>query len=146
MIKDFAREHHGRGLAKYFYYTECNRHPDEKIDPAPYTYPGPNPHSKETSVLMMADAVEAASRSLKEHTPEALKELVNKIIDSQIADGLHSESTLEFKDIAPIKQAFVKRLQTIYHSRISYPKAPAKAPDGQSAADAPAGSGASPAQ
>ncbi len=149
VIKDFVREHHGRGIAKYFYYTECNRHPDVKVDPAPYTYPGPNPRSKETSVLMMADAVEAASRSLKEHTPEALKELVNKIIDGQIADGLHSESTLEFKDVAPIKQAFVKRLQTIYHSRISYPKAPANAPDGPAAADTQAsadGSGASSAQ
>ena len=126
VIMDFISEHHGRGLAKYFYYTECNRNPDKTIDPAPYTYPGPDPQSKETSVLMMADAVEAASRSLKEHTPEALKELVNKIIDGQIADGRHNQSTLEFKDVQPIKQAFIKRLATIYHSRISYPVAPAR--------------------
>lgn len=124
VIKNFILEHHGRGMAKYFYYTACNQNPQEKVDPAPYTYPGPNPRSKETSVLMMADAVEAASRSLKEHTPEAITELVNKIIDTQLAEGLHNESTLEFKDIAPIKQAFIKRLLTIYHSRISYPKAP----------------------
>ncbi|MDE6098132.1 MAG: HDIG domain-containing protein [Muribaculaceae bacterium] len=124
VIKNFIREHHGRGLAKYFYFTECNRHPETKTDPAPYTYPGPDPQSKETSVLMMADAVEAASRSLKEHTPEAIRDLVNRIIDGQIADGLHNQSTLEFKDIAPIKQAFIKRLGTIYHSRISYPAAP----------------------
>lgn len=126
VIKNFIREHHGRGIAKYFYYTECNRHPDSQIDPAPYTYPGPDPQSKETSVLMMADAVEAASRSLKEHTPEAIKELVNRIIDSQIADGRHNQSTLEFKDVDAIKQAFIKRLLTIYHSRISYPKTPAQ--------------------
>ena len=124
VIKNFIREHHGRGLAKYFYFTECNRHPETKTDPAPYTYPGPDPQSKETSVLMMADAVEAASRSLKAHTPAALRDLVNRIIDGQIADGLHNQSTLEFKDIAPIKQAFIKRLGTIYHSRISYPAAP----------------------
>ncbi|MDE6332589.1 MAG: HDIG domain-containing protein, partial [Muribaculaceae bacterium] len=74
VIKNFIREHHGRGLAKYFYFTECNRHPETKTDPAPYTYPGPDPQSKETSVLMMADAVEAASRSLKEHTPEAIRD------------------------------------------------------------------------
>lgn len=126
MIIDFIRQHHGRGLAKYFYYTECNANPGTKVDQAPYTYPGPNPQTKETSVLMMADAVEAASRSLKEHTPEAIKALVNKIIDGQLSDGLHNESTLEFKDIAPIKQAFIKRLLTLYHSRISYPQAPSR--------------------
>lgn len=124
VIKDFIREHHGAGRAKYFYYTYCNAHPDEEVDPAPFTYPGPNPRTRETSLLMMADAVEAASRSLPDHSPTAITELVNKIIDGQIADGLHSDSTLSFRDVKVIKQEFVKRLITLYHSRVAYPKAP----------------------
>ncbi len=125
VIRDFIREHHGAGMAKYFYITWCKAHPDEEPDPKAFSYPGPNPRSRETSVLMMADAVEAASRSLKEHTREAITELVNKIINGQIADGLHNESTLEFRDVSMIKEAFIKRLMTIYHSRIAYPQAPA---------------------
>lgn len=123
VIKDFITEHHGKGMAKYFYITECKAHPDETVDPAPFTYPGPMPQSRETTVLMMADAVEAASRSLKEHTPEAIRGLVNKIIDGQIADGLYNESAIEFKDVPVIKDVFVKRLMTIYHSRVTYPDA-----------------------
>lgn len=125
VIKDFISEHHGKGKAKYFYYTYCKQHPDECIDDKPFVYPGPNPRTRETSVLMMADAVEAASRSLREFTPEAISELVNKIIDGQIADGMFDESPIEFRDIPVIKQAFIKRLKTIYHSRIVYPDAPA---------------------
>ena len=127
IIKDFIREHHGRGKAKYFYYTYCSQHPDEQVDPTPFTYPGPNPRSRETSVLMMADAVEAASRSLQEHTPESITALVNKIIDGQITDGLFDESPISFRDIPIIKEAFIKRLKTIYHSRITYPDAPKSA-------------------
>ena len=121
VIRTFIREHHGRGMARYFYVTYCNAHPGEEIDKTPFSYPGPNPQSRETSVMMMADAIEAASRSLKEHTREAIASLVNKIIDGQIAEGLHNESTLEFRDIDTIKQVFIKRLMTIYHSRIAYP-------------------------
>ncbi len=127
VIKDFITEHHGLGKAKYFYYTYCKLHPDETVDPAPFTYPGPNPRSRETAVLMMADAVEAASRSLREHTPQAITELVNKIVDSQIADGMFDRSPLLFRDIPIIKEAFIKRLKTIYHSRIVYPDAPKNA-------------------
>lgn len=122
VIKDFIRQHHGTGKAKYFFNTYCNLHPDEIVDAAPFTYPGPNPQSRETSLLMMADAVEAASRSLKQHTPDAIAELVNKIIDSQIADGLHNESPISFRDVKIIKDAFIERLRTIYHARISYPE------------------------
>lgn len=131
VIKDFIREHHGRGKAKYFYYTYCNSHPNEEIDPTPFTYPGPNPRSRETAVLMMADAVEAASRSLQEHSPNAISELVNKIVDGQIADGMFDESPIEFRDIPVIKEAFIKRLKTIYHSRIVYPDAPKDRTDSQ---------------
>ena len=90
-------------------------------DPSLFSYPGPNPQSIETSILMMADAVEAASRSLREYTPEAITELVNRIIDTQIAEGLHSESPISFRDVATIKETFIQRLRTIYHSRVAYP-------------------------
>ena len=121
-IREFISEHHGAGKARYFFNTYSNAHPGEEVDPAPFTYPGPNPHSRETSLLMMADAVEAASRSMKEHSPEAITALVNKIIDSQIAEGLHNESPLSFRDVQAVKASFIQRLRTMYHSRISYPE------------------------
>lgn len=121
-ISDFIREHHGAGKAKYFYFQAAKQSGDGIChNPEAFTYPGPNPRSRETSLLMMADAVEAASRSLKTYTKESITDLVNKIVDGQIADHLHDNSTLEFRDIRLIKQAFIKRLMTIYHTRISYP-------------------------
>ena len=126
VIKDFISEHHGCGKAKYFYNTYCNQHPDEEVDTASFIYPGPNPQSKETSILMMADTVEAASRSLPDHTPEAIENLVNRLIDAQIADGLDNDSLLSFKDVREIKESFISRLRTMYHARISYPSDPTK--------------------
>lgn len=125
VIKDFISEHHGAGMAKYFYFQAAKALPEgERPDPMPYTYPGPNPRSRETSLLMMADAVEAASRSLKDYSRESITALVDKIINTQIADGLHDNSTLEFRDLRLIKEAFIKRLMTIYHTRIAYPDPP----------------------
>lgn len=122
MIRKFITEHHGNGKARYFYTTYCNAHPDEDVDPASFSYPGPNPQSKETSLIMMADSVEAASRSMTDHSPEAISALVNKIIDAQIAEGLHNESPISFRDVSTIKEVFAQRLRTMYHSRISYPE------------------------
>lgn len=122
MIKRFISEHHGRGKARYFYNTWCNAHPGEQPDEAAFTYPGPDPSSRETSILMMADAVEAASRSLSDHSPEAITALVDRIIDAQVAEGLHNNSTLSFRDVRDIKDTFASRLRTMYHSRISYPE------------------------
>ncbi|MBQ9077448.1 MAG: HDIG domain-containing protein [Muribaculaceae bacterium] len=124
VVRDFITEHHGHGKAKYFYNTYCNAHPDEEVDESQFTYPGPNPRSKETSILMMADSVEAASRSLAEHTPEAISSLVERIINAQIADGLHDDSPLSFRDVRLIKESFISRLRTMYHARISYPADP----------------------
>lgn len=126
VIKEFISEHHGSGKAKYFYLNACKTAREDGLpepDPAQYTYPGPNPHSRETSLLMMADAVEAASRSLKDYSRESITGLVDKIIDGQIAEGLHNNSTLEFCDVPRIKEAFIKRLMTMYHTRIAYPDA-----------------------
>lgn len=121
-IRSFIAEHHGTGLARYFYVTYCNQHPGEEVDTKPFRYPGPNPTTVESSIVMMADAVEAASRSLKNYSPEAITELVNRIIDTQVAEGLHNDSPLAFRDINTIKETFIRRLLTIYHSRIAYPE------------------------
>ena len=120
-VINFIRTHHGRGKAKYFYNSFKNQYPDRPIDEEAFTYPGPNPFSKETAVLMMADSVEAASRSLKEHTEESIRALVNKIIDGQIADGLMRNAPLTFKDVEAIKEIFVEKLKTMFHTRVSYP-------------------------
>lgn len=122
VIKDFIRTHHGLGKTKYFYISYKNEHPDEEVDEATFTYPGPNPMSKETAILMMADSVEAASRSLPEYTEESISNLVDKIIDSQVAEGYFKECPITFRDIATAKAVFKEKLKTIYHTRISYPE------------------------
>ena len=121
-IKRFITTHHGLGKAKYFYITYKNEHPDEEIDEALFTYPGPNPSTKEEAILMMCDAVEAASRSLPEYTEESINQLVDKIIDSQVSAGFFSECSITFKDIAVAKTVLKDKLKTIYHTRISYPE------------------------
>ncbi len=139
VIRSFITEHHGKGLAKYFYFTASAKNPDVPVDKEPFSYPGPNPQSRETSVLMMADSVEAASRSLKNHTREDITNLANKTTDSQIADRPPNDSTLEFRDVEVIKEAFIKRLMTIYHSRIAYPKAASESDSTATADDADSG-------
>lgn len=120
-VTNFIRTHHGRGKTKYFYNSYRNKYPDQPVDDRLFTYPGPNPFTKETAILMMADSVEAASRSLKEHTEENIVGLVNRIIDSQIADGLLRNAPLTFKDVEDVKAVFIEKLKTMYHTRISYP-------------------------
>lgn len=122
VIKAFISQHHGKGITKYFYNTAVNENPDEVIDKSKFQYPGPNPQSKETAILMMADAVEAASRSLNDFTPDAINTLVDRIIDSQISDGLLKEAPISFRDVETVKDTFKKRLSTIYHSRVQYPE------------------------
>ena len=121
-IKDFIRTHHGLSKAKYFYISYKNEHPDEEVDEAMFTYPGPNPHSMETAILMMADAVEAASRSLPEYTEENIANLVDRLVDGQVAEGYFKECPITFKDITDIKNVFKEKLRTIYHTRITYPE------------------------
>lgn len=122
VIKDFIVTHHGNGLTKYFYISYQNEHPDEDVDKSLFQYPGPNPSTKEQAILMMADSVEAASRSLPEYTEESISNLVEKIIDSQVQDGYFKECPITFKDIATVKCVFKEKLKTMYHTRISYPE------------------------
>lgn len=121
-VKDFISTHHGQGLTKYFYISYKNEHPDEEVDQGKFRYPGPNPFTKEQAILMMADSVEAASRSLPEYTEESISTLVDKIIDAQVADGYFKECPITFKDIAMVKALFKEKLKTMYHTRISYPE------------------------
>ena len=121
-IKRFILTHHGHSKAKYFYITYRNEHPNEEINESEFTYPGPNPSSKEEAILMMCDAVEAASRSLPEYTEESINTLVDRIIDGQMTDGCYSECSITFKDIATAKAILKEKLKTIYHTRISYPE------------------------
>lgn len=121
IIKDFISTHHGTGLTKYFYINYCNEHPDEQVDKEIFQYPGPNPFTREQAILMMADTVEAASRSLNEYTEESISTLTNKLIDSQVAGGFFRECPITFRDIALAKSVLIERLKSIYHTRISYP-------------------------
>lgn len=121
-IIDFIETHHGQGKAKYFYNSYVNKHPGEEVDVADFTYPGPNPFSKETAILMMADTVEAASRSLKDNSKEAITELVNRLIDSQVNDGLLRNAPITFRDVENVKEVFCEKLVSMRHMRVAYPE------------------------
>lgn len=122
VLQEFIRTHHGKGMARYFYTTYKNEHMDEDVDEAPFRYKGPNPYTQEQAVLMMADAVEASSRSLQEYTEENITKLVNNIIDNQVKEGFFNECPVTFKDIATAKTVLIEKLKSIYHTRIAYPE------------------------
>ena len=121
-ITDFIETHHGTSMPKYFYISWKNANPGKEINEDLFRYPGPNPFSKETAIMMMADAVEAASRSLPEYNEDSIRNLVESLIDSQVTEGYFKLAPITFRDIAAIKEVFLQKLQTIYHTRIAYPK------------------------
>jgi len=121
-IIEFIRTHHGTSTVQYFYRSFINANPEEDVDISEFTYPGPKPPSKENSVLMMADSVEAASRTLKTYSPESIHELVESIVAHQVEESQFSDADLTFADITVIKEMFKNRLSNIYHSRIEYPE------------------------
>lgn len=121
-IRDLIATHHGQGKAKYFYIKYKNEHPNEPVDDLLFTYPGPNPFTKEQAILMMADAVEAASRSLPDYTEQSIRTIVSRIIDSMVEDGFFRECPITFRDIQYAKTVLIEKLKTIYHTRISYPE------------------------
>lgn len=122
VIKNFILTHHGTGLVKYFYVKYCNDHPDEVVDKDAFRYPGPNPSTKEQAILMMADTVEAASRSWGEYTEENIRKQVDTLVDAQVKEGFFRECPITFRDIALAKGVLVERMKAIYHTRIAYPK------------------------
>ena len=121
VIINFITTHHGTSLVRYFYNTYCNAHPNEKIDESLFRYPGAKPSTKEGAILMMADAIEARSRSLTDFSEASIAKAVNLMIDSQIADGQFAETPLSFKDVEDIRRVFVSRLTAMNHHRITYP-------------------------
>lgn len=121
-IVDFVKMHHGMSKTKYFYNSFKNKYPDREIDERLFTYPGPLPGTKETAILMMTDAVEAASRSLKNYDDEAIDKMVECVVNGQIADGQFKESPLSFRDVETAKCVLKEKLKNIYHTRISYPE------------------------
>ena len=122
VVRDFIATHHGRSLTRYFYVLRKNESPDASIDERLFTYPGPKPQTMEQAILMMADAVEAASRSLPEYTEESINAMVEKIIGAQVSEGSFSECAITFREIAEAKEVLCARLRTIYHTRIQYPE------------------------
>lgn len=123
IIVDFIRTHHGTTRTGYFYRVYKEQHPEMSEEEAKtFQYPGPIPYSKETAVLMMADSVEAASRSMKTYDGESIEKLINSIIDGQIREGQFERSNITFSDITLIKRMFKKRLMSIYHVRLEYPE------------------------
>ena len=122
VIKDFINTHHGTGKAKYFYVSYKNENPDKPVDDSLFTDPGTDPCTREQAILMMADTVEAASRSLKEYTEETISKLVNHLIDQQVEEGFFRYCPITFHDIAVAKQVLTERLMSIYHTRTVYPE------------------------
>ncbi len=131
IIRHFIATHHGTGMAKYFYLKYKQEHPDIEPDASTFSYPGPNPDTKETAILMMADAAEAASRSLAEYTEESIGEMVEKIIGNQISEGYFQNCPISWKEIGQIKSVFKEKLRIMYHTRISYPDSDIKPKKGQ---------------
>lgn len=121
-IIDFIRTHHGNRKVEYFYRLAVKDEGEDMVDKKEFTYPGPAPFSKETAVLMMADSIEAASRSIPKPDETKLNSLVDNIISSQMVSGQYDNADITLKDINRIKKIFKKMLLTIYHIRIEYPE------------------------
>ncbi|MDA3821989.1 MAG: HDIG domain-containing protein [Bacteroidales bacterium] len=121
-IIDFILTHHGTSTVQYFYKSYISDNPNEDVDKEEFAYPGPKPYMKEMAVVMIADSVEAASRSMKNISAESLSDLVDNIVAHQAAEEQYSEADITFGDISVIKEIFKKKLINIYHARIEYPK------------------------
>lgn len=121
IIIDFIRTHHGTSKIRFFLKNYRDQNPEEEVDESKFMYPGPLPFSKETAVLMMADSVEAASRSLSTYDGETIEKLVDSIIENQIDEDQFFAADITFNDINRIKKIFKKKLMNIYHVRIEYP-------------------------
>ncbi len=120
-IIDFIRTHHGTRRTEYFYTLAKKESPDEQVDEKIFTYHGPEPFSKETAVLMMADTVEAVSRTLKKPDEVAISDFVEQAINKQMANHQFDNADITLRDISKIKKVFKKKLMNIYHLRIEYP-------------------------
>lgn len=121
-IIEFIKTHHGKGIVRYFYNTWVNEHPDEKADMSQFSYPGPNPYTKEQGILMICDTIEAASRSLPEYTEETIDKLVDRLIATIVSEHYLDDAPLTLSELSTIKEVIKEKLHSIYHTRISYPE------------------------
>ena len=122
VLISFITTHHGTTKAKFFYTLYKNEHPNEMIDPVEFSYPGPRPYNKETSVVMLIDGIEAATRSLKEKTPANIRELINRMVSEKLDEGQLDDAELTMRDIRILKETLFEKLMNVYHVRIEYPK------------------------
>lgn len=120
-IITFITTHHGKSKVKYFYNSYVNENPEIEVDKEKFTYPGQLPFTKETAVLMMADAIEARSRTLEEYSEESITKMVDAMIDAQIADGQFKDAPISFRDVETVKKVMAEKIKNIYHNRIKYP-------------------------
>ena len=120
-VQDFIRTHHGTTYTGYFYAKEKEGHPEGDFDATRFRYPGPRPYSRETAVVMIVDTVEAACRSLKQHTKESTDKLIDQLIDAKIASGQLNNCPLSLGDIARIRKFLKDKMMSIYHVRVEYP-------------------------
>ena len=123
ILIDFIWTHHGTTTVAYFYRKYQLKHPDKKIDEADFSYPGPLPSSKEQAILMIADSLEAASKSLQSPTEQQINDLVEQIIQGKITMGQLINTSLSFRELEQIKVVFKRLLKSINHVRIEYPGA-----------------------
>jgi hypothetical protein len=121
-IIDFIPEHHGTSLMYYFYQKALSEGTTEGLEEKDYRYPGPKPQSKETAIVMLADSVEGATRSLDEHTPRRIEDVVRKVINNKFIDGQLDECNLTLREIDTIASTFVRVLSAMYHGRVKYPE------------------------
>lgn len=121
-IIDFILTHHGTSQVKYFYIKWCNEHPGEQPDEGFFSYPGPDPTTREQTILMMADSIEAATRSLSDYSPETITEKVNQIVNNMLASGHFRSSKLSFREVEDCKASFISSIESIHHVRIAYPE------------------------
>jgi len=122
-IKDMIAQHHGDGMMAYFYFNAKKKADEEgrEIDIRDYSYDGPKPQTKEAAILMMADTVEAATRTLKDRSRESMSAMIEKLVKDKFESGQLSEAPLTFRDLSLISDAFIRTLTGIYHERIEYP-------------------------
>ncbi|MDP6685703.1 MAG: phosphohydrolase, partial [Candidatus Omnitrophota bacterium] len=125
-IIDIIRQHHGTGLVFYFFKRALEQVPDEEVGEQSFRYPGPKPQSKEAACVLLADSVEAASRTLDDPTPSRIKGLVRKIINNKFINGQLDECDLTLKDLERIAEVFTHILTGIFHTRVEYPEEPEK--------------------
>lgn len=124
VIIHFIRTHHGTSLTRYFYNSEVRLLGADKVNPADFSYPGPRPQTKEAAILMMADAIEARSRSMDNYTEQSISQMVDDMIDLQMQSGQFADTQLSFRDVETLRRIFKERLMLIYHHRIQYPELP----------------------